>query len=102
MATTNKLMTLGSTGTGNLSVGTTSASVSISSLKSNSEDTIRFVSDIDCYARITNAASTAVTTDAKILAGAVESFGIEEDGIILSAVTATGAGTLNYMVKKGV
>lgn len=101
MATTNKLMTLGSTGTGNLSVSTTSASVSIAASKSNSEDTIRLVSDVDCYVRITNAASTAVTTDAKILAGAVESFGIEEDGIILSAVTATGAGTLNYMVKKG-
>lgn len=101
MATTNKLMTLGSTGTGNLSVSTTSASVSIAANKSNSEDTIRLVSDVDCYVRITNAASTAVTTDAKILAGAVESFGIEEDGIILSAVTLAGAGTLNYMVKKG-
>jgi uncharacterized NAD-dependent epimerase/dehydratase family protein len=102
MATTNKLMTIGSTGTGNLSVSTTSNSVSIAASKSNSEDTIRFVSDVDCHVRITNAASTAVTTDALILGGVIESFGIEEDGIILSAVTASGAGTLNYMIKKGV
>ena len=101
MATTNKLMTLGSTGTGNLSISTTSASVSIASRKSNSEDSIRLVSDVDCYARITNAASTAVTTDAKLIAGLPESFGIEEDGVILSAVTASGTGTLNYMIKKG-
>lgn len=101
MATTNKLMTLGSTGTGNLSVSTTSASVSIASSKSNSEDSIRLVSDVDCYARITNAASTAVLTDAKIIAGLPESFSIEEDGVILSAVTASGTGTLNYMIKKG-
>lgn len=101
MATTNKLITLGSGNTGNLSVGTTSASVTISSLKSNSEDSIRLVSDVDVNVRITNGASTAVITDAKLLAGSVESFSIPEDGIVLSAVTASGAGTLNYMISKG-
>lgn len=101
MATTNKLITLGSTGTGNLSISTSSASVTITSLKSGSEDSIRLVSDVDCHVRITNAASTAVTTDAKIIANIPESFGIEDDGTTLSAVTAIGTGTLNYMIKKG-
>ena len=101
MATTNKLMTLGSTGTGNLSVSTTSASVSLASFKSNSEDSIRFASNVDCYARITAGASTAVTTDTLILAGAIESFGIPADGDTLSVVTATGSGVINYLVSKG-
>ncbi len=101
MATTNKLMTLVSTGTGNLSVSTTSASVSLASFKSNSEDSIRLVTNVDCYARITAGASTAVTTDALILAGTVESFGIPADGDTLSVVTATGSGVINYLVSKG-
>lgn len=101
MATTNKLMVLGSGNTGNLSFTATSASVNISASKSNSEDSIRLCPDADCYVRITNAASTAVTTDAKLIASIPESFGIPEDGIILSVVRATADGTLNYMISKG-
>lgn len=96
-----RLMTLGSTGTGNLSASTTSASASIASFRSGSEDTIRFVSNVDFYARITNGASTAVTTDALILAGTSEGFRIPEDGDTLSVVTASGSGVVNYLVTKG-
>lgn len=101
MATTSKLIVLSSGNTGNLSISATSASVTISSLKSNSEDSIRLVSDVDCYVRMTNGASTAVTTDVKLVAGTPESFGITEDGTTLSGVTASGTGTINYMVSKG-
>ncbi len=101
MATTNKLMILGADNSGDLAVSTTSASVSIAAFRSGSEDSIRLVTDIDCRVRITNAAGTALTNDAKILAGTVESFGIPADGAILSAITNSGAGTLNYMVSKG-
>lgn len=100
MATTNKLMTLKSGNTGNLTLSTGSATVDISAFKSGSEDTIRLYSDVTCWVRMTNGAGTAVTTDLQIGAAAAESFGIPRDATHLSAI-AGGAGTLNYAVDKG-
>ena len=100
MATTNKLMTLKSGNTGNLTLSATSATVSIEPLKSGSEDTIRLYSDVTCWVRLTNGSGTAVTTDMQIGATAAESFGVPADATHLSAI-AGGAGTLNYAVDKG-
>lgn len=100
MATTNKLMTLKSGNTGNLTLSASSASVSIASLKSGSEDTIRLYSDVTCWVRLTNDAGAAVTTDLQLGATAPEAFGIPADATHLNAI-AGGAGTLNYSVDKG-
>lgn len=100
MATTNKLMTLKSGNTGNLTLSASSANVSIASLKSGSEDTIRLYSDVACWVRMTNGAGTAVATDLQIGASSAEAFGIPADATHLNAI-ATGAGTLNYSVDKG-
>jgi len=101
MATTNKLFTLGSGNTGNLSYAGTSASATITSLVNKSEGSIRLVSTTDCYVRITNAASTAVTTDVKLVAGIPESFGYAPDSTTLSAIRDTVDGVLNYSLDKG-
>lgn len=100
MATTNKLMTLKSGNTGNLTLSATSATVSIASLKSGSEDTIRLYSDVTCWVRLTNGSGTAVTTDMQLGATVAESFGVPPDATHLSAI-AGGSGTLNYAVDKG-
>lgn len=100
MATTNKLITLKSSNTGNLTLSATSANVSIASLKSGSEDSIRLYSDVTCWVRMTNGAGTAVTTDLQIGATSAEAFGIPADATHLNAI-AGGAGTLNYAVDKG-
>ena len=100
MATTNKLMTLKSGNTGNLTLSASSATVSIASLKSGSEDTIRLYSDVTCWVRLTNGAGTAVTTDLQLGATAAEAFGIPADATHMNAI-AGGAGTLNYSVDKG-
>ncbi len=100
MATTNKLITLRSGNTGNLTLSVASASVSIASLKSGSEDSIRLKSSVDCWVRMTNGAGTAVTTDLELAAGIPEAFGIPDDATHLNAI-AGGAGTLNWAVGKG-
>lgn len=101
MATTNKVFGLGSGNTGNLSYTATSASATITSLVNKSEGTIRLVSTTDCYVRITNTASTAVTTDLKLIAGLPESFGYAPDSTTLSAVRDSADGILNYALDKG-
>ena len=100
MATTNRLMTLEAGNSGNLTLSGTSATVSIASLKTGSEDTIRLYSDVTCWVRMTNGAGTAVTTDLQLGATSAEAFGIPVDATHLSAI-AGGAGTLNYTVDKG-
>ncbi len=100
MAGTNKVFTLSSGNTGNLTLSGSSATVSIASLLTKSEDTIRLYSDVTCWVRLTNASGTAVTTDLQLAAGAPESFAIPPDTTHLSAI-AGGAGTLNYAVSKG-
>lgn len=101
MATTNKLFTLASGNTGNLSVSTTSATVSIASLKSGSEDAIRLCCDVAVDVRLTNGAGTALTTDLYLPANSAEAFSIPADATHLSAITPTGTGTLSYAVSKG-
>lgn len=101
MATTNKLFSLGAGNTGNLSYTGTSASATITSLVNKSEGSVRLVSTTDCYVRITNAASTAVTTDLKLIAGVPESFGYAGDSTTLSAIRDTTDGVLNYAFDKG-
>lgn len=101
MATTNKLFGLDATGTGNLSISSTSASVTVSSLVNKSEGSVRLVSDVDCFVRLTTGASTAVTTDLKLVAGVPEAFGYAPDITVLSAVTSSASGTLNYAFSKG-
>lgn len=98
---TDKVFTLTSGNTGNLSVSTTSASVDISALVTRSCDTLRINSSVDCYVRLTAGSSTAVTTDLLVSAGSPEPFSINPDVTHLSAVTATGSGTLNWAVSKG-
>lgn len=100
MAGTNKLFTLASANSGNLSISGTSATVSIASLMTKSEDTIRLYSDVTCWVRLTNGAGTAVTTDVQLAATSPEAFAIPPDVTHLSAI-AGGAGTLNYAVSKG-
>lgn len=101
MATTNKLFGLGSGNTGNLSVSSGSASATITSLVNKSEGTIRLTCDVDCFVRVTKAASTAVTTDLRLVAGAIEAFGVAGDSTTLSAITSGASGTLNYALDKG-
>lgn len=101
MATTNKLFGLRSDNSGNLSVTTASASATITSFVNKSEGTIRLTSDVDCFVRLTVGASTAVTTDLKILAGTIEAFGYAGDVTTLSGVTSAGSGTVNYAFDKG-
>lgn len=100
MAGTNKLFTLASGNSGNLTLSGSSATVSIASLMTKSEDTIRLYSDVVCWVRLTVGAGTAVTTDVEIGAALPEAFAIPPDVTHLSAI-AGGAGTLNYAVSKG-
>lgn len=101
MSTTNKLITPVAGSSGNLSINSTSANVSFASLLSGSEDTIRLISSVDCYIRLTNGAGTAVTTDVLVSAGIPEAFGIPKDATHLNAVTTSLSGTLNYLISKG-
>lgn len=100
MATTNKLFMPIAGSSGNLTLSSSSANVSIASLLTKSEDSIRIKSDVACWIRFTNEAGTAVTTDVEIIAGTAEQFGVPPDATHLNAI-ALGAGTLNYAVGKG-
>jgi hypothetical protein len=101
MATTARLFTLSSSGTGDLSVTAgSSSSVTLTGL-TDSEDSIRIACTVDCYVRMTTGASTAVVGDILVFAGAPESFSLVPGHNTLSARPLSASGIVNWSVSKG-
>lgn len=98
---TDKVFTLASGNTGNLSVTTSSAAVDISGSMTRSGDVVRLNTNVACYVRATAGTSTAVTTDLLLTADSPESFSVGPDITHICAVTASGSGTVNWAVSKG-
>lgn len=94
------IFVLSSGNSGNLSISASSAQVDVSAYITGSGDTVRLVSDVDCYVRATNASGTAVNTDVKLIAAQPESFSLPPDTVYIVCL-GSASGTLNWAVSSG-